>query len=260
MKNGLNDDLFNVRKDIYGNGTQTSSILPLYFGMVEENRRQAVFDNLVENIMVKSDGHIGTGLIGGQWLMRTLSDNGRADIAYKLASNRTYPSWGYMIDRGATTVWELWNGDTANPSMNSRNHLMLLGDFVIWIYEHLAGIKTDEQLVGFKKIIIRPTVCGDLSFVNARYNSMRGEIVSNWRVEGDVFYLDVTIPANATAKVYIPTSNAANVTESGSEIDDVKDVKFIGIENHAAVYNIGSGSYYFAAGDVNRIDMAQRLN
>src|ERR1035438_9533917 len=90
---------------MYDNGTQTSSVLPLYFGMIPEEYRPAVVQTLVRNIEQKSDGHVGTGLVGAQWLMRTLSDNGQADLAYKIATQKTYPGWGYMVEQGATTVW-----------------------------------------------------------------------------------------------------------------------------------------------------------
>src|SRR5450756_252858 len=96
--------------------------------MVPEDFRPAVVETLVRNIEQKSDGHIGTGLVGAQWLMRTLSDNGQADLAYKIATQKTYPGWGYMVEQGATTVWELWNGNTADPAMNSGNHVMQIGD------------------------------------------------------------------------------------------------------------------------------------
>ncbi len=146
MRDAFNRRLFDPQKKIYSNGTQTSCVLPLTFAMVPNRHRQAVFDNLVQNILVKTDGHVGTGLIGGQWLMRTLTRGGRPDIAFRLTTNTTYPSWGYMIENDATTIWELWNGNTADPAMNSHNHVMLVGDLIIWLYEDLAGIKSDPLL------------------------------------------------------------------------------------------------------------------
>ena len=137
----------------YDNGAQTSSVLPLAFGLVPDDHVKPVFEKLVNKIMVETDGHIGTGLIGGQWLNRVLSDNGRPDVAYTLASQKTYPSWGYMIEQGATTIWELWNGDTADPAMNSRNHVMLVGDLGIWFYEYVAGIRPDPEHPGFERFI-----------------------------------------------------------------------------------------------------------
>ncbi len=99
---------------------------------------------------------MGTGLVGAQWLMRTLSDNGHADLAYKIATQKTYPGWGYMVEQGATTIWELWNGDTADPAMNSGNHVMQIGDLAVWMYEYLAGIRSDPEAPGFRHAIIRP--------------------------------------------------------------------------------------------------------
>lgn len=124
----------------YGNNTATANILPLAFGIVPDSVRQEVVKNLVANIIVKNGGHVPSGVIGTSWLLNTLTDNGFADVACLLATNRSYPSWGYMLDNGATTIWELWNGDTASPKMNSGNHVMLLGDLLQWCFGRLAGI------------------------------------------------------------------------------------------------------------------------
>ncbi len=141
-------------------------------------------------------------------------------------------------------MWELWNGDTAAPTMNSRSHLMLVGDLVIWMYEDLAGIKSEP---GYEKIIIKPNICGDLTFVNAKYKSVRGQIASEWKIDGDTLYMNVTIPANSMAEVYVPTIDAKSVTEGGKKIKDVKDVAFLKKEGNYAVYKVGSGNYAFAA-------------
>ncbi len=131
--------LLQYRRQYYGNNTVTANLLPLAFGMVPDNRSAQVFDHIVRTIEQTNNGHISTGVIGTQFLMRTLTAYGRADLAYRLASTTTYPGWGYMVANGATTIWELWNGNTADPKMNSQNHVMLLGDLLIWYYEDLAG-------------------------------------------------------------------------------------------------------------------------
>ena len=136
-------------------------MLPLAFGLVPEGERGRVFDHLVHKITTRATVTSAPGLIGGQWLMRVLTDNGRPDLAYTIATQKTYPSWGYMVEKGATTIWELWNGDTADPAMNSGNHVMLVGDLGIWLYENLAGIKPDPEQPGFKHIIMRPEPVGD---------------------------------------------------------------------------------------------------
>ena len=106
------------------------------------NFHARVFQRLVDNIENTTHGHIGTGLVGGQYLCRVLTDNGRPDLVSTMASQKDYPGWGYMIENGATTIWELWNGNTADPTMNSGNHVMLVGDYVVWLYaKDLAGIK-----------------------------------------------------------------------------------------------------------------------
>ena len=194
---------------------------------------------------MESKDHISTGLIGTQYLFRGLSEYKQNELAYTLASNNTYPSYGYMAANGATTIWELWNGNTANPSMNSQNHVMMLGDLLIWYYENLAGIRTDKTAVGFKKIIMKPTIPAGLDFVKASYNSLHGLIKSEWKNGINKFEWNITIPANTTAMVHIPATNADEITESGKSITGNTDAKFIKMDKGAAVFEIASGSYSF---------------
>ncbi|MBN1490857.1 MAG: family 78 glycoside hydrolase catalytic domain [Phycisphaerae bacterium] len=248
LQAAFNKRFLDKTKPQYDNGTQTSSVLPLSFGMVPAAQRTPLFANLVENILVKTDGHLATGLIGGQWLMRVLSDNGRPDVAYTIATQTAYPSWGYMIEKDATTIWELWNGDTANPAMNSHNHLMLVGDLCVWFYEYLGGIQSDPEQPGFKHIVMRPVPTGDLTHAKASHNSMHGRIVSDWRiVDETTFTWNITVPANTTATVYIPTSDPAKVTEGGIAAEKATGVKFLRTEEDRAVYQVGSGDYAFSA-------------
>ncbi len=198
----------------YANNTVTANILPLYFGMVPEGREDDVFENLVERTEDMHDGHVSTGVVGIQFLMRTLTEHGRGDLALKIAANDTYPSWGYMVRNGATTIWELWNGNTADPAMNSGNHVMLLGDLIIWEYEYLGGIKALEP--GYKKIQLKPYPIEGLDFVNCSYESVSGRIESNWRRDGNRFEWDITIPANTEAEVWIPSKNGYKIKTLGS--------------------------------------------
>ncbi len=238
---------FKPADNIYDNGTQTSSILPLYFQMVPAGKRAAVLAGLTRRIEQESHGHVGTGLVGAQWLMRTLSDNGFADIAYQIATQKTYPGWGYMVERGATTIWELWNGDTADPAMNSGNHVMQIGDLAVWMYEYLAGIRPDPEKPGFQHILIRPYPAGDLSFVRASHHSMYGTIASAWKRAGGSFTLDVTVPPNTAATVWIPAKDVAAVTESGRPAGSARGVKFVRAEGGNAVFEVESGTYSFVA-------------
>jgi alpha-L-rhamnosidase len=247
LRRAFNAKYFNPITAQYSNGSQTSSILPLAFGMVPESQRKRVLEVLVEKIKLQSGGRIAAGLIGCQWLMQLLSDNGHADLAYEIARQKTYPSWGYMTSRGATTVWELWNGDTAAPWMNSHNHLMLVGDLVTWFYENLAGIRSDPAQPGFKHIIMRPTPAGDLTFVKASHRSPHGEIVSEWRREGATFSWNVLVPVNTHATLFVPAKSADHVLERGAPSKRSPGVEWLRDENGAAVYQIGSGRYHFVS-------------
>ncbi|MGH7952283.1 MAG: family 78 glycoside hydrolase catalytic domain [Limisphaerales bacterium] len=240
LKTAFNRKFLNRDLGQYDNGTETSCVLPLAFGMVPDDMRKKIFNHLVDKIENVSHGHIGTGLIGGQYLMRVLTENGRADLAYEIASQKTYPSWGYMVENGATTIWELWNGNTADPTMNSGNHVMLVGDLVIWFYEDLAGIKSDPAQPGFKHIIMKPIPAGDLTFVKATHHSPYGLISSAWKKDGGKFDWKIEIPANTTATVYVPATRLENV-----KADGVKPSRF---ENGRAIFEIGSGKYHFVSG------------
>ncbi len=239
FKTAFNDKFLDRTKGQYSNGTQTSDVLPLAFGLVPEEMRAGIFAHLVAKIKNETQDHIGTGLIGGQYLNRVLSDNGRADLAYRMAGQKTYPSWGYMVEHGATTIWELWNGNSADPTMNSGNHVMLIGDLVVWLYEDLAGIAPDDAQPGFKHIIMRPRPVGDLTFVQASHRSPYGLITSEWHRSGTAFDWRIEIPANTTATIYVPASRPDTVTAEG-----VSQTKF---ENGRAVFEVGSGHYHFNA-------------
>jgi len=204
MRKAFNGKFLDRETGKYDNGTQTSCVLPLYFNIVPEDMKEKVFTALVNNIENVTNRHIGTGLIGGQWLNRVLTDFGRPDLSYQFATNRTYPSWGYMVEQGATTVWELWNGNTADPAMNSGNHVMLVGDLIIWLYETLGGIKPDPARPGFEHIMMKPHVIPGLTFVDAAIDTVKGPVRSSWRVTGTRFQWNVTLPVGSTATVTLP--------------------------------------------------------
>jgi alpha-L-rhamnosidase len=175
--------------------------------------------------------------------MRTLSDNGRADLAYRIATNRDYPSWGYMVENGATTIWELWNGNTADPSMNSMNHVMLLGDLILWYYEYLGAIRNAPSSAGFKQIEMKPLMPEGLDFVNASHHSPYGLIRSEWKRKDGKFTWKITVPCNSSAKIYVPANSKNAVTENGKAFASGKGVRFIGMEKGFALFEIGSGMY-----------------
>ncbi len=245
VKNAYNDKFFDKNTAQYDNNTVTANLLSLCYGMVPDDYSDKVFQNIVDKTEKDFNSHVSTGLVGIQWLMRGLSDHGRADLAFRIATNRDYPSWGFMIEHGATTIWELWNGNSADPGMNSHNHVMLLGDIIVWFYEYLAGIRNAPGSTGFEKIVMHPYLIDGLDDVKASYHSVHGVIKSDWHKNGNAFQWEVTIPANTTATVYIPATDKNQVTEGGQKASPVKGVKFVKIEGEYAVYEVGSGNYSF---------------
>lgn len=251
VKQAFQQKFYNAQRRFYDNNTVTANLLPLYFGITPDSLQDAVFNNIYNKIKITDKMHISTGVIGTQWLMRGLSQFQRPDIAYTLASNTSYPSWGYMAQNGATTIWELWNGNTASPQMNSQNHVMLLGDLLIWLFENVAGIRSDDKEVAFKKIIMKPENIDGLNSVNASYNSMYGMIQSHWKKNAatGAFTWNISVPANAHAIVYIPASTASQIMESGKPAVQGEGIKYIKMDDAYAVYEIGSGNYSFSATD-----------
>ena len=196
IKKAFNAKFYHPDTGLYGNGSQTALSCALYQGLVEPANKARVLSNLVAAVE-KANGHIDTGILGAKYLLNALLENGRADVAYRIASQKDLPSWGWWLEQGATTLWEQWNGT------ESRNHIMF-GDISAWFYKALAGINLDPAAPGFKHIIIKPHLVGDLTSAKASYDSVRGRIVSDWKIKDGRFDLTVTIPANTTATVYVP--------------------------------------------------------
>jgi len=247
VNQAYNDKFFLKDKNQYSNNTATANLLSLAFGLVPEANRQQVFDQIVRKTMGDFRGHTSTGIIGAQWINRVLTEFNRPDIAYQLSTNTDYPSLGYMVKNGATTIWELWNGNTAEPSMNSGNHVMLLGDLITWYYENLAGIQPEPEQPGFSRIRMNPVMLKDLSFVKASHQTVHGIISSSWKIDGNTFNWDITVPANCTATVFVPALSAVDVLESGVSADKSEGVKFLRLEKDRAVFEIGSGNYAFTS-------------
>ena len=229
VKDGFNKKFFRTDSLFYGNNTATANLLPLAFDMVPKEYTDTVAKNvLFKCVPANTKSQIGTGdlnitcgVVGIQWLMRELSNMGRADVAFALASNTKYPSWGYMAANGATTIWELWNGNTADPAMNSANHVMLLGDLLTWSYENLGGIKSDYNQIAFKHIILKPNFeIPDLEYANTSYVTPYGKVISNWKKTLMKLHWEVTVPVNTTAEIHLPNGKVQQIG-SGSYTFDV---------------------------------------
>ncbi|MBM3178311.1 MAG: family 78 glycoside hydrolase catalytic domain [Bacteroidetes bacterium] len=229
-------------------GTQTAWVLALQFNMLPEDMRQHAADRLAENI--KSYGnHLTTGFLGTPYLCHVLSKYRYTDLAYTLLLQETYPSWLYPVKMGATTIWERWDGIKPDstfqtPGMNSFNHYAYgaIGD---WMYRVAAGIDTEESNPGYKSIVITPHTGKGLDRADATLETPYGKARSAWTKVGTGLQLEVEIPVNTTAKIRIPTSNAAGITEGNKKIQDMKELKVKTAGNGYTELEIGSGTYVF---------------
>ena len=243
VKAAFNARFFNPKTNRYESGTQGSYVFPLAFGLVPQDHKSAVINNLVDEIMVKHKGHTSVGLVGMQWFMQVLTDAGRADVAYTVATQTTRPSWGYMISKGATTSWERWDTDVQDGGMNGESQKILSGNFEAWVYQALAGINYDPDHPGFKHIILRPRPVDDLTFVHASHRSLYGPIESDWKKDKAAFRWTLTVPPNTTATVYVPAKDQADVSEGYTPAGRADGVQFLRMDGGSAVYSIGSGTY-----------------
>ena len=218
-------------------GTQTSYVVTLYTKMAPPALEPQMVKNLVADIE-KRDWHLSTGFLGTPFLLFTLTNHGRDDVAYRLLLNDTYPSWGYMLSKGATTWWERWNGDTGDPAMNSYNHYAF-GSVVAWVYRSVVGIDTTIAAPGYKTILVHPHLDSHIRRARGEYESAYGKIVSDWNgTPKGPFVLNLRVPANTTAKVYLPFIANAHVFQDGHSVNSVRD-------GDASVVEVGSGSYSF---------------
>jgi alpha-L-rhamnosidase len=231
---------------IEGN-TQTCYVLGLAFDLLPTEKREAAARYLVEDI--KSRGtRLSTGFVGTSVLMPTLTATGNTSIAYKLLLNDTFPSWGYSIKHGATSIWERWDGWTVengfqDPGMNSFAHYSF-GAVARWMFQTVAGI--DMAKPGFQRLLIHPQPAEGLTWVKASYGSIHGRIATEWKTADGKLTVTVSIPANTTATVVLPAADAATVTEGGKPVGEAEGVKSVGSSGGESRFEIGAGEYHFA--------------
>ncbi len=237
-KSDINNVYFNKNTSDYSVGKQGADAFPLGFGIAEESRTDSLFGNLLKKVIINNKAHFDTGILGTPLLLDVLTDLGRVDVAYTMMNQRDFPSFGNMIEKGATTIWETWLGDA------SHSHPMF-GSVTAWFYKSLGGISPDPENPGFKNILIKPYPVHALSYVNCSYPSGYGTIRSDWILTGDDYQLDISIPANSTATVSVLADKEENVTESGRSATESKYIKFLKMEGQNAVYQVSSGNYAF---------------
>lgn len=247
-----NHAYFNLGKAEYEGNTQFANLLPLHFGIVPEDLAPAVAHTIVKDIRGR-DFHLSTGILGSSYLMPALSQwSNDEEVLWRLAVQDTYPSWGYMVKKGATSIWELWNSDTEGPGMNSRNHYAL-GAVGQWYYQTLAGIDSDPDEPGYKRVNIKPTPLGDLQWAKASIDTRYGVVSSSWRREGEAFLLDIVLPANTHGHIELPVPKGVHpvITEGGNLLlskgkpTRVEGIKYINTIGTRAIFEVPSGSYSF---------------
>jgi alpha-L-rhamnosidase len=226
----------------YGSNNQACNSFALCMGLVNTKRKSRVVDNLLKD--VKSHHfHLTTGNQCTKYLLEALTENGHEDAAYKIATQTTYPSWGYMLANGATTLWERWE-KMSGAGMDSHDHPML-GSIDSWFYKYLVGIVPTFKGCGFQKFVIHPYVVNNLGSASGEVSSVKGMIKSSWRKKDGFIYLDITIPCNSQAMVFVPAKNIKGITEGNRPVNEVTGVQFLRATGDAAILNVGSGTYHF---------------
>jgi alpha-L-rhamnosidase len=227
--------------------TQTAYVLALSFGLLSDEMVKIAAKRLADD--VNYFGHLTTGFLGTPLICQVLTDNGYPEIAYKLLFNKRYPSWLYPITKGATTIWERWDGIKPDGSfqpagMNSFNHYAY-GAVGNWLYSAVAGIGLDPDVPEYKQIIIKPYLTDQLNYAKARYHSLYGDILSHWERRGEEIVLNIEIPVNTMAKIYLPGNDAIKITENNISIQNNKYIKICGMEAERIIVEAGSGNFHF---------------
>ena len=239
VKAAFNARFFRADTKQYDRNSQTGNAMPLFLGLVDPDQRASVLANVVENI--RGNGNrVTAGDVGFYYVVQALLEGGRSDVLYDILCQSDGPGYMYQLRNGATSLTEAWD---TNPA-SSQNHCML-GHIEEWFYSGLLGIRAAAP--GFRQVIIRPEMPGDLAWARGHYDSVYGRIESRWQRDADRVTMEVSIPANTRATVYVPAKDAGNVTESGKRADQAEGVTLLRMEDNAAVFEVGSGSYRFVA-------------
>jgi alpha-L-rhamnosidase len=234
---------WNAERGGYGQSNQAANAFALALGLAPEARRPQILASLLGNVRDAND-HLTTGNLCTKYLLDALSDGGHADAAARIATQRTYPSWGFMLDNGATTLWERWEHLTGGQ-MNSHNHPMM-GSIGAWLFTALGGLRPDPAGPGWSRFFVRPKVVPSVTWVRVTHASPYGKIASAWRVAGGALALQVTVPPNSAATIAIP-GRAGDITEGGQPAARAAGVRFLGNEAGAALFEVGAGSYSFVS-------------
>lgn len=236
----LHERFLNEDGVTYVNKEQPYLAMPLLFGITPASLQDGVMKALRDDILITRKGHLNTGMHGTYFMTRYLTDTDQNDLIYSIVSQKTFPGWGYMLENGATTIWEEWDGD------NSQIHDTLLS-VGMWFVQGLAGIQFDPERPGFKHIRIRPAIVGDLTHTNSTYDSLYGQIKSGWQRNGNDVIYEITIPPNTTASIMLPTDSPDAVQLGDTPLQSSSEVAGIHTEGNRTVFEVGSGNYTITA-------------
>lgn len=239
IKSAINKKFLNYDTGIYGSGLQTELSVALHWNLVPDELRSKVADNLARRVE-KDNKHIDVGLLGTKTILNALSENGYAHLAYEVASQETFPSWGWWIVNGATTFYENWSIEREH--INSMNHIMF-GEINAWYYKALGGIFPDESQPGFKNIVLKPNFVMGLSHFEASHESPYGNIVSSWQRKGKAIEYKVSVPANSTATLYL---NGKSIRENNKSLEKNPLIEIKKSDQGQHTLRLKAGSYTFS--------------
>ena len=249
IKEGFIEEFVNQETGEVYTRTQAAQVFALYYGLLPEDLKDKAVEVLKNEIFVKHRGHLSTGIFSTKMMLNYLSDQGLDEWNYTMMNQKEYPGFGYMIDNGATTLWENW----AFKKNDSKNHPMF-GSISEWFHKSLLGIQQKENSVAFKEIIIKPSLVGGLTYAKGHYQSVRGRISSHWWKFGDDIFMEVEIPANTTAEVYLPFYDKSEpevfegdqlLLQSGKPQQLPEEIQFTRSEAGNYVFRVGAGRYRF---------------
>ncbi len=236
----FNDRFFDKAKMTYDKGSQTANAMAIYFELVKPEFREAVLKSLILDIKNRNYA-LTSGDIGWRYVVNVLHNEGLSEILFKMNNRTDVPGYGYKLSKDATTLIESWYREDV-----SNNHLML-GHIREWFYGGLAGITQTSESIAYKEIIIRPELAEDLTEVNGNFLFPYGLIQSHWKLKRNTFAIDITIPPNSNALVFLPASKQSPILEGNRNINKIKSIHFLKWENDSAIYKIGSGTYHFTS-------------
>ena len=252
IRAAFNERYFDRRTAGYATGSQGSNAIPLALGLVPAGYEDAVLANIVSDIEDNHDGHLSTGMLGTDALARVLPAGGRADVFHTIATQTTFPGWGEQIAKGATTLWEAWEGET-DPQLSYN--MKLFGSIQKFFFRDLAGIRRTSP--GYATFSIEPQVVGGLTHARAEIGTVRGPISAGWRHDSDAFGLDVSVPSNTGAAIRVPKLGETNpsiseagvlVWSDGAPVAGRGGIRGARQDSEAVFFDVGSGDYSFVKG------------